>query len=296
MAVRYQQRYFKRKRQCFAAAFCALLLNACASSVADTTNGWEKGIFFQPLHQDAYLSDAYWFDLTDYLKRVGIRRVYVQWTRHDNHRFQFPDNWLLRRLKWLDKDFELIIGLDADSQYFEFINESADSRYFQAYIQQNKDWLNELSNLTNALNIHVDGYYFPGEFNDSALSDQNFLNHVARTFSQWQQTLSTPIYVSTFYSGKVSPEHYRKQLLQLQQSGIRLLHQDGVGTQAVAATLRASVLKAIPTQTAVIRELFEYQSGTFAPRSNTDIEAAIAAATDSDAFFSLRYLPLTKSE
>lgn len=248
-------------------------------------------MFFQPLHQDRQLNDAYWSDVTCYLNAHGIQRLYIQWTRHDNSSFQQHDFWLLRRLQKLDPHFDLIIGLHATSDYFNFINQTADPRYFAAFVRANKTWLNEFRQLNKRFNINVAGYYFPGELNDAALADEAFLQFVVNTLHDWQNQLHKPLYISTFYTGSVSVARYHQQLLALQQAGVFVLHQDGLGVRHTPAEDAYKAIAALPPNVATIKELFTLNKKGFEPLPEPQLTTRLTRSVNSDAFFSLRYLP-----
>lgn len=289
MAICVEQRYFSGARKCFITAVFGILLTACSSTSVPEIDS-KKGVMYQPISADIQLDDEDWQEIIDKLKRYGIRRIYVQWTRHNAVEFREADNWLMRRLQELDRSFELVIGLYADSEYFNYINETADLAYFERYLAANKRWFKQFASLRKRYPLEVEGYYFPGELNDQAMSNADFMKVQTKALADWQAEIGEPLFISSFYTGVKPVQIYLSQIEMLHQAGLKVLHQDGLGTQVVSKQKILVVLAALPNEVSIIREIFLQSDGEFKPLPPQELHRLLEKSDQRSVFFSLRYL------
>ncbi|WP_224797393.1 DUF4434 domain-containing protein [Idiomarina abyssalis] len=250
-------------------------------------------MFYQPFNSDIEWSDETWQERVCTLKYYGVKRLYIQWTKHDNSDFSQDSYWLLRRLAKLSKNFDIILGLYAEDAFFEAVNETFDADYLDQYLAQNKLWLKQLNNLNAIFKIPVEGFYLPGEFNDQVLANDTDRQQVISRLSHFRQTLEHPLYISNFYTGQLSPEEYIHALQQLGDKGIYVMHQDGRGTEHVTSQTTDELLGVMPPTVGIIEELFTITPrGDIHAQPSETIKPRLADVASSSAFFSLRYLPI----
>lgn len=257
---------------------------------------WSKGVFYQPLNSDKAWSDATWQQQVCTLNYYGINRLYIQWTKHNNSNFSQDNYWLLQRLKQLSKQFDIVIGLYAEDAFFNAINEHFNAPYFDRYIAQNEAWLEQFNNLNAIMSIPVDGFYFPGEFNDLVLASAENRQRIINRLSEFSQVVEYPLYISSFYTGEVAPQDYIQALQQLHNAGLAVMHQDGLGVDRVNTTQLTSLRDNLPRQIGVIEELFSVtDDGNTLAQPSDQIVPKLQRQNSTNAFFSLRYLPAVAS-
>lgn len=235
-----------------------------------------------------------WEQRLDNLAALGVDTLYLQWSQHDSSAFGEQGGWLWRLSKQAsDQGFSLVVGLHAESAYFEHVNQNFDADYWSVFIARNQAWGESVkAMLAQQPGLRVSGFYFPGELNDRVLADQAVVAQVGEDLRKLQQQLGRPLYVSTFYTGYASAAEYKHSLQQLQQGGIYVLHQDGAGTRAMNKNQVDEVLLTLNCQFSVIEELFVQRSdGDFERISDDLIQARfVQPGCYPRVFFSWRYI------
>lgn len=267
-----------------------------------------QGIFYQPQLRDAALGESRWDEILAQVKGEGFDTLIVQWTRYGDA-FAKPEEqgWLAARLKRAQEaGLTLILGLYSDPAFFQRQDQSAG--YLERYLQglerlnlaQAKAWQERIGE------ARIAGWYLPAEIDDLNWRDperQGLLaSHVQRSVAALKVLGNQPVYISSFFTGKMSPQAYRELMGRLSGEGVRLVVQDGSGTGVLSVAERALYLSALePCQGRVaglVHELFVQQSGEgsfrASPLAEPQQRALWSAPTRCGSerwFFSLRYLP-----
>lgn len=257
------------------------------------------GVVYQPLNADMAGPQDAWSRDMHQLQNLGIDRLLIQWTRHDDSEFAVSqhtddDHWLMQRLSYAKRSgLSLVIGLHADSRYFDFINQSFDEEYWRRYLTSNREWAEQLQGMLNDHDLAAEGYYLPGELNDQILAEANHVDHIIEGLKELQSSLEAPLYISTFYTGHLPIEDYIAAIESIQASGALVLHQDGAGSRALTKNQVDEVLSRLDCRIPVITELFVEQSdGQIRALSDQVVNAKLTQVDycASRYLFSLRYL------
>lgn len=284
------------------AGLALLLLGAVMPAQAS------QGIFYQPQLRDAAISEARWGEILAQLKREGFDTLIVQWTRY-GAAFEQPGDqaWLAARLKQARAaGLTLILGLYSDPDFFQQQDQSAG--YLARYLGQQeshnlavaKTWLG----LLDAGSIAA--WYLPAELDDFNWRDperQTLLaEHLASQTKGLRELAPVPVYISSFFTGKMSPLAYQELLTRMATQGVSLMVQDGSGTGVLSPPEQALYLSALePCEGRVaglVHELFVQQQGSDAFQARPLAESQQRALWSAPGrcgsqrwFFSLRYLP-----
>lgn len=287
MAACSRERDCRGVRQWLVAAICSLLLSACMAPP-------HKGSFYQPLNIDSQWRDPDWQPRLEELQNLQISMLYLQWTRHDVSEFGGRDGWLWQLMgQASEKDFELVLGLYAESVFFDHINKNFDPDYWADFITKNQQWGAQLLGyLRSDPRLNVTAFFFPGELNDRVLADPDALARVSQDLSRLQQTLGKPLYVSVFYTGYLTATEYKQSLRALGSAQVKVLHQDGSGTQALNKNQVDELLAELDCEFVVIHELFVQRSLDNFDVLNSDLirDKISQPGCHKRVFFSWRYM------
>lgn len=267
-----------------------------------------QGIFYQPQLRDAGLGEARWDEIVAQLKREGFDTLIVQWTRY-GEAFAKPaeSDWLAARLKRAQAaGLTLILGLYSDPEFFQRQDQSAGrlERYLESLGRHDlalaRAWRSRLGE------GRIAGWYLPAELDDlnwRKPERQALLSrHLGRTASELRRLDAVPVYISSFFTGKMSPQAYRALLTGLAESGVSLMVQDGAGTGVLSPPEQNLYLSALePCEGRVaglVHELFVQQrdSDSFQAKPLDEsrqraLRSAPSRCGSQRWFFSLRYLP-----
>ncbi|WP_349919587.1 DUF4434 domain-containing protein [Aeromonas veronii] len=267
-----------------------------------------QGIIYQPQLRDAAIGEARWDEILAQVKREGFDTLIVQWTRY-GEAFAKPEEsaWLTDRLKRVNEaGLTLILGLYSDPEFFQHQDQSAG--HLDRYLGQQESHNLSLAQEWQARlgEGHIAGWYLPAELDDlnwRAPERQALLaRHLASLGKALNELNPVPVYISSFFTGKMSPEAYREMLTLMAQNGVSLLVQDGSGTGVLSQPERNLYLSALePCEGRVaglIHELFVQQQGEGAFQAKPLAESQQRALWSAPGrcgsqrwFFSLRYLP-----
>ncbi|ELM3618500.1 DUF4434 domain-containing protein [Aeromonas sobria] len=267
-----------------------------------------QGIFYQPQLRDATLGELRWDEIVAQVKQEGFDTLIVQWTRYGDA-FAKPEEsaWLVARLKRAHAaGLRLVLGLYADPTFFQRQDQSIGSlaRYLDQQESHNhllaEEWLNHLGEGSIA------GWYLPAELDDFNWRDPErqvlLTKHLASSVKALREVSPEPVYISSFFTGKMSPQAYRDLLTRLAGKGVNLMVQDGAGTAVLSKPERELYLNALsPCEgrvTGFIHELFVQKGGRaifnaepLAERQLRVIMMSPSSCGSQRWFFSLRYLP-----
>lgn len=245
-------------------------------------------VIYQPLRAHMAIDEATWRPLFDRLHTRGIDTLVFQWTQHDTA-FSSDDEaaWLQRRVAdAVAADLNLILGLSADSEVFQRLQQpdTVLPAYFRKIREKDRALVRQWQNLVPP--ERLTGWYLPLEIDDkrwrtpgaqAALTD--YLQHARREIDAAQKA-PRPLFISSFFTGQMTPSRYAHLLNGLHSAtGIQLWVQDGRGTGRLNALERQQYLSALtrcqaPIIQGVIYEAFRQVSA----HSADGLEAGFRAA------------------
>ncbi|GAA0544951.1 DUF4434 family protein [Rheinheimera aquimaris] len=299
MAVSTYRRLKSATTCAVVAVLCSLV--ACQSSVGTTG----KAVFYQPLNQDKQVDIAQWQQLLQAAAKDGYTTLVVQWTRHDDTDFVAQQTHLRNVLQAAQQaNFRIWLGLNADSQYFQQMQQPLALRqlYFR---QQLAKGLLQLRRLTTDMPVnaaHFAGWYLPAELNDTDFMTAEQLTWLTQELKLFKHSVAQPVAISLFSNGGLPAADYINAMHSLSDSGIQLWLQDGAGAGLLTYSQRQALLSKLPCHFALISERFRQTDATATPfqarrATNSELVSAQQAIKPchADIAFSLRYLPFANT-
>lgn len=283
---------------------CVLLL--CGASAAQAM----QGLFYQPQLRDMNITSERWEEAMAAVRQYGFDTLVVQWTRY-GEALAGPAHadWLQQRLlQARAAGLQLVLGLYADPEFFQRV-EGQSPGELQAYLGQleaatevqAKDWEQRLGGAAIA------GWYLPAEIDDanwrSAARQALAQTYLEQTQADLISVLNRPVYLTSFFTGKMTPQAYRGMLEGLSRTGVHVWVQTGEGTGVLRPLERQLYLDSLTpcagVASGLVRELFVQQgtpeSSFLATSLAKDLQMNMLASASScgtdRVFFSLRYLP-----
>ncbi len=264
------------------AAVVALVISSAAPAAAAEPR--LQGTFLQLTEAHGRWTRPQWESLFADLRALGLRRLIVQWTVHDDTAFypsalhrSVPAPPLPVLLELADRDrVEVVVGLASDSRYWEAI--ARDARLVEVYLRRlrlrSEGVARELAPLVRG-HVSFAGWYVTEEVDDvSWLEPERRLllaGHLRDlTASLKRMTPGATVTVSSFSNAHCDPEaleSFWKALLAEAPLDV-VLFQDGVGAQKMdlvhlplylAAMERA--VEGSGRRLGVVVELFEQVGG-----------------------------------
>ncbi len=277
-----------KKNQKFSWLLLVLLMSLFWTSFVGIAMGREnvhpfQALFYQPHTSDLQQNREWWHKTMKRLHDQGITSLYIQWTRHGSVDFLTrpveggPP--LIPLLLTLGEQYQikLHIGLYADPDFFTRIKQSP--KALQVYLKRLRvlslQQAKEIKKLTPGRSS-LAGLYLYEEIDDvnwRSGKRRNFLHdHLQKEYQQLHDLFpDKQIAISTFFTGKMSPESYAglwKQLIQ--DTSLMVMVQDGAGSNTIDPEDRFvyfnALYNALPSQHwTVILELFhqDHSSPTF---------------------------------
>lgn len=226
------------------------------------------GIIFQPREADLSIPVENWPKIFKLAKVRGFNTLVIQWTRFDNV-FASPQNqiWLQDRLlEAANENLKLVIGLSSDPDTFERLKQPAPilGSYFRKLNELNLNLAQQWVRVIPAKSII--GWYLSLEVDDRQWRDLSarteLTRYLKRQVSELGDVLPVPVYISTFFSGNMTPERYAVMLENIEaQSKVHFWVQNGSGTNKLIQAERDLYLHAIANcsgyaATGLIYEIF----------------------------------------
>ena len=255
-------------RRIFLAMLLALL---CWSTTAAATTA----VIYQPLLADMRIEATAWPAMFTRLKRSGIDTLVLQWSQYDAA-FASGDEstWLEKRVREaVDSGLNLIIGLSADSDEFQRLDQP--NSVLPAYLRKlrEKDRTLVAKWQTLVPPERLKGWYLPLEIDDRrwrqpAAQDVlvTYLNQT-RVELDALQSEPRPLYISSFFTGQMSPQRYTELVRKIHTSTqARVWVQNGAGITKLNASERALYLNNLvrcdaPVTQGIVLEVFRQTSG-----------------------------------
>lgn len=280
-----------------------------ASSVQVSANG----VFWQPQERDLRVSNEAWASLMEQIKQQGFNQLILQWTRYgDSFSSLEQINALQEKVSIaVDNGLEPVFGLYLDPEFFSLQKQptSALNNYLREQrslsIQQARLWY-------KLFGESIAGWYVSAEIDDEnwrTVSNQHLLEKwLQETITELHKIKSKPVYISTFFTGKMSPLAYERLLERVHHLGYQVWVQDGAGVGVLSDSHRNIYLNqvlqcnpgSVKPVSGVIYEVFDVVSNQpfiAKPKPDAVIEQLIKKKEGCGAqrlFFSLRYLPASQ--
>jgi len=276
----------------FRLLFSLLMFIACAMAVSAAGAGdlpdrsarrpLLNGTFIQLLEENSSWSRARWERLFDSFRDMGLTRVVIQWSVHDDTAFyateanpqtQAPLDLILQLAD--ERGMEVHVGLAAESRYWEAIKRppAGQEEYLKRLRWKSEGVALEVSAVASRYRAFK-GWYIPEEIDDLTWRQPKSRALLFRHLSELSASLRRispggTIMLSAFCKARMDPDTYREfwsDLLRESSVDI-LLFQDGAGAGELPRELLPVYLKAARSATdannkelQVVVELFEMVS------------------------------------
>ena len=192
-------------------------------------------IFYQPLLKDSMK----WDDNFKKLQQAGIKTLILQWSKFGVVDFMKEDKWLSTILSHAQHyKIKVIVGLYGDDHYFKILeNRDTDIQtYLNSLHTQNIQQAQKIYTVAKKYSS-FDGYYIYDEIDDTNFIEKNrqkYLKKYLRTIADSIAKISPhPLYLSGYFSRKMSPTSYAHMLSESLQKRYTLLLQSGIGAKLV---------------------------------------------------------------
>lgn len=266
-------------------------------------------IFFQPQASDQSTPLEKWAPIFNDLRKKGFDTLVVQWAQYGNSENEEKDReWLIQVLtKAKTANLKLILGLSADPDVFNKLQQTPAT--LEMYLQKTyeRDQRALLSWTKSSLVDSSIGWYIPLEVDDREWRDQErrtlLKQFLDREVKQIQSISKNPVYISSFFTGNMTPINYSKLLTDLKIGiPLKVWVQDGGGTKKLSSQERSLYFQELNNCNAnvadgIIFEIFKQteQDQTFTAQPLRPAELAkklkLRAPCNRDSiFFELRYL------
>lgn len=266
-------------------------------------------IFFQPQASDQSTPLEKWAPIFNDLRKKGFDTLVVQWAQYGNSENEEKDReWLIQVLtKAKTANLKLILGLSADPDVFNKLQQTPAT--LEMYLQKTyeRDQRALLSWTKSSLVDSSIGWYIPLEVDDREWRDQErrtlLKQFLDREVKQIQSISKNPVYISSFFTGNMTPINYSKLLTDLKIGiPLKVWVQDGGGTKKLSSQERSLYFQELNNCNAnvadgIIFEIFKQteQDQTFTAEPLRPAELAkklkLRAPCNRDSiFFELRYL------
>lgn len=260
-----------------------------------------KGVFYQPLNRDAGINAQQWQSLLHQaVTSEDLSEVIVQWNQYGEANFGGKNGWLAERLSTFDKvGLKLWLGLYSDPLYFERVHSDEATQqqylahYFELLLANYKNWRKWIIEHKKS----VKGVYVPAELSDYDFDTQQKRGTLKQHLRKVKEVIKEPVMISVYLSGNSSPESIHNWLKDISDLDIKVMVQDGRGTQLLNDATWQKYQTELPCSIAIIKEVFTMDKQTpptfermpsidFTSQFNQDHGCHPLYA------FSLRYFPL----
>jgi len=194
-------------------------------------------LFYQPLLKDK--GKIEWDNVFKQMNECEINQLILQWSKHGVVDFTQNKIWLQNILSLAEKyQVEVVIGLYSDDKYFKVIENSRNNLrdYFQRHLRKNIQHAEQVYAIARDYKSFA-GWYLYEEIDDLNYQDysrQFALKEYLQSMAKALKTISVrSLYVSGFYSNRMTPCVYSDMLDNVIQQEYKLLLQSGIGAKLV---------------------------------------------------------------
>ena len=300
MAVCRAKQYRKRGRQCLFITLCIVLLIITGCYL--TKPKADIGFLYQPLNRDKPITMQEWKKLLVDIQQQRMNSLLIQWSQYGTEKFDGTNGWLAKRIEaWFAQGGTVWFGLYSDPAYFKRIHTQSLSQqadYLNHYFvelektyQRWKPWVTQHS-------ASIKGFYLPLELSDYDFPTLQQRQQLTALLATQAHNYNKPLMVSLYLSATIDAPAIVQWVEQLTEAGIKVIVQDGSGTQALTEKVRQQYLSLLPSKSGIIREIFKQSSATpfVAQRlPYSYYQQATQQEINRDTYyFSLRYAPFSQ--
>lgn len=247
-----------------------VLVLLCWATTAMATTA----VIYQPLLADMRIEASIWQPMFARLKRSGIDTLVLQWTQYDAAFASGNEaTWLEQRVQdALASELNLIIGLSADSDEYQRLEQP--NAVLPAYLRKLREKDRALVAKWQALvpPEQLKGWYLPLEIDDrrwrQGAAQDVLVTYLNETRAELDalQTEPRPLFISSFFTGQMSPQRYADLTRKIHESTqTQVWVQNGAGVGKLNASERALYLSSLtrcdaPTAQGLILEIFRQTS------------------------------------
>lgn len=257
-------------------------------------------LFYQPLLKD----QIEWNDSFKKINKCQINKVILQWSRFGVVDFLKDDKWLIGILKNAQKyNIKIVIGLYGDDKYFKKLEDKRTNikKYFEELKKINIFQAQKAYSIAKNYSS-FDGWYIYDEIDDTNFIEKNrqiYLKEYLQYISNKLEKISPkPLYISSYFSNKTSPQKYVNMILETTQNRYKILVQSGIGANLVSTQKSIEYMQEFSKKNNIefipIVESFKFIDSEFRPIDFISLQKQIkqlqnSSKTDKIALFSLRY-------
>lgn len=266
-------------------------------------------IFYQPQAADQSISMEKWRTIFSSIHKKGIDTLVVQWTQYGDFLSADQETEWLKEVLLQAKSVKLkiIMGLNADPDVFSKTQQAPPRLeiYFQKSLESNRRLMSKW--IASPLIDDIIGWYIPLEIDDREWRDTERRSILKRYLSRQTEQISLsspkPIYVSSFFTGNMTPDSYSQLLKDIKSAtAVKVWVQDGSGTNKLTASERSLYLDTIANcklkvADGVVFEIFTQtkhdQAFAAEPLNLASLASKLkqrAPCKEDSLFFELRYL------
>ena len=256
-----------------------------------------NGIFYQPLNRDASVTSLEWRNLLQQTANsYDGNAIVVQWNQYGEEKFGGQTGWFAENLATFQKEgFALWLGLYSDPHYYTSIHTEQPqqdeylTRYFVKLVENYQAWQPWIRK-NNAL-----GVYIPAELSDYDFDTPMKRKTLNRHLTELKNNIHEPMMISVYLSGNITPEETLQWLTSIENTGIKVMVQDGRGTQLLNDSDWGEYKKNFSCEMTIIKEIFIQENHNIFNAKRMSEENFLSLVKDRgchDIFlFSLRYVP-----
>ncbi|OBU20029.1 hypothetical protein AYY21_18145 [Photobacterium aquimaris] len=237
------------------------------------------------------------------VRQQRINSLVIQWSQYGEEKFGGTKGWLAKRIEaWFAQGGTVWFGLYSDPAYFKRIHTlslSQQAEYLSHYfINIEKTYMHWKPWLT-LHSASIQGFYLPLELSDYDFPTLQQRQQLTELLAKQVHNYNKPLMVSLYLSATIDESAIVQWVDQLTDAGIKVIVQDGHGTQALSEKVRQQYLSLLPSQSGIVREIFKQSSAMpfVAQRLiYSRYQQVMQQEVNRDTYyFSLRYAPFSQS-
>ena len=257
---------------------------------------------YQPLNRDQTVTMSQWQTVLAQIQQQRINALIIQWAQYGTETFGGTEGWLAKRLEsWFIQGGTVWFGLYSDPDYFRQIHTQSLQQqitYLHHYFSQIEYTYTQWKPWIKRHSASIQGFYLPLELSDYDYSTQQQRQQITQLLAKQVSKYDKPLMISLYLSATIDANAVVEWVEQLTAIGIKVIVQDGSGTQALTNKVRQQYLSLLPSNSGIIKEIFKQSSAKpfTANRINKmNYQIITRQMNNRDTYyFSLRYAPFSQ--